>query len=419
MAKTKQEIQVQLPKLHPAQLEIVRHPARHKVVAAGRRFGKSYLGVGQAMIVAARGGHAWWCGPSYPLTQEAWDLMKHWARQMPGVAIREAERRIMFPPRSTHDMPGQVQVKSADNPESLVSVGLDFVVVDEAARVQEEAWTMCLRPTLADKEGSALFISTPKGRSRWFYKLWKEAHERENWAAFQYPTSANPNISKEEIEEARKEMPPLLFRQEFLAEFVEATGFMFRREWFKIIPEAPKGRYCRFWDLAASPEGDFSVGVKGGLIDTQLVIADVVRGRWELPTLLRRIAETAVEDGPDVAIGIEQVAFQLAAIQGLRAIPELAAYIIKEVPIYIPGTSVRALYENLPRDKAAKAARSASWLVRAEAGNVALVEAPWNDGWLDRVCEFPSAGSPDDEIDATSGAVQMIGKPRTIEFGWV
>lgn len=420
LAKRKQEGQeVSLPKLHSAQMKIIKHPARHKVVAAGRRFGKSYLGVGQAMIVAARGGHAWWCGPSYPLTQEAWDLMKHWARQMPGVEIREAERRVMFPPGSERDMPGQVQIKSADNPDSLVSVGLDFLVVDEAARVKEEAWTMSLRPTLADRQGSALFISTPKGRSRWFYRLWKAAHEKDNWAAFQFPTSANPLISPEEIEEARQDMPALLFRQEFLAEFVEATGYMFLRTWFKnVIPEPPKGRYIRFWDLAASPEGDYSVGSKVTLLDGKYIVADVVRGRWDWPNLRRIITDTALEDGPEVRVGVEQAALELHAVQDLQSLPELASIVIKGIPVRPASASVRALYENLPRDKRAKAARAASWLARAEAGNVVLVEAPWNNGWLDRVCDFPLSGSPDDEIDSMSGAVQMIGRPRKISFGW-
>ena len=194
---------------------------------------------------------------------------------------------------------------------------------------------------------------------------------------------------------------------------------MFKREWFATIPRAPEGRYYRFWDLAFSPEGeDFSVGEKGAFVDGQLVIADVVRGRWDWPSLRRKIVEVAHEDGPDVVVGIEQAAAQLATVQDLMSLPELAGYIVKGVPLHIPSASVRAVYETLARDKAAKAARAASWLARAEAGNVVLVEAPWNKGWLDRVCGFPLSGSPDDEVDATSGLEQMIGKPRKISFGW-
>lgn len=415
----KQEIRIDLPNPHPAQREIIRSPARYKVVAAGRRFGKSFLGVGQAMIIAAQGGHAWWCAPSFPLTLQAWDLMKHWARQIPGVDIREAERRIMFPPRDPRAMPGQLQVKSADNPESLVSVGLDFLVVDEAARIDEEAWTMCLRPTLADRQGSALFISTPKGRSRWFYRLWREAKEKRGWEAFQFPTSANPIIRPEEIEEARKDMPELLFRQEMLAEFVEATGYMFRREWFPIVPQSPVGRYVRFWDLAASPEGDYSVGTKVGFVDGTLFVADVVRGRWDWPNLRRVIIGTALEDGPEIHVGIEQAASDLRAVQDLRSETELANIVLKGIPTHSPKASARALYDHLPRDKAPKAANALSWLARAEKGRVVLVEAPWNKAWLDEVCDFPMSGSADDQCDSMSGAVAMIGEPREISFGWV
>jgi len=408
------EIRVELPPLHPGQQEVAASPARFRVLAKGRRWGGTRLGVALVTKTALEGGMAFWVAPSFPVAAIGWRTLRFLAQRIPGCKIREAEKRIEYVGG------GVAQVKSADSPESLLGEGLDLVVVDEAATIKKlkEVWEVSLRPALTDRKGKAVFISSPRGRN-YFYKLWKDAQELDDWESWRFPTSSNPYIDPAELEEAKRLLPALVYAQEHEAMFTEQQGAMFRAEWFNIISEAPEGRYYRFWDLAASPEGDYTVGEKGALIDGELVIADVVRGRWELPQLLRTITETALEDGPDVVVGIEQVQFQLAAIQALRAEPKLSMHIVKGIPVRVPSTSVRALYENLPRDKRAKAARSASWLVRAESGKVSLVEGQWNKGWLDRVCDFPLSGSYDDEIDATSGLMQMVGRQRTISFGFV
>lgn len=413
LAKKQKPLEIQLPPLHPAQREVAMSPARFKVLAKGRRFGGTRLGVTLCTATGLEGGVAFWVAPAYPIALIGWRLLVGLAQQIPGIRKKEAERRIIYPSG------GVVQIKSADSPESLRGEGLDLVVIDEAAYVKEEAWTMSLRPALTDKKGKALFVSSPRGRN-WFWRLWKDASEgKEGWQAWRFPTSTNPYIDPEEIATAKAQLPALVFAQEMLAEFTEHFGAMFKRDYFSaVIPEAPGGHYIRFWDLAASPEGDYSVGTKVGLIDGKYIVADVVRGRWDWPNLRRIITDTALEDGPEIRVGVEQAALELHAVQDLQSLPELASIVIKGIPVRPASASVRALYENLPRDKRAKAARAASWLARAEAGNVVLVEAPWNNGWLDRVCDFPLSGSPDDEIDSMSGAVQMIGRPRKISFGW-
>lgn len=411
MAKGQKPLEITLPSLHPGQQEVALSPARFKVLAKGRRWGGTRLGVSLVTETGLQSGLAWWVAPAYPIALIGWRLLKWLAQQVPGTKIKEAERRIIYPGR------GVAQIKSADAPESLRGEGPDLVVFDEAAYIKEEAWTMSLRPALTDRKGGALFVSSPRGRN-WFWKLWRGAESRDDWQAWRFPTSSNPYIDPKEIETAKELLPALEFAQEYLAQFTEHFGAMFKRQWFKTIPQAPKGCYIRFWDLAASPEGDYSVGSKVAFADGRLVVADVVRGRWDWPNLRRIITDTALEDGPEVRVGVEQSALELHAVQDLQSLPELATIIIKGIPVKPASASVRALYENLPRDKAAKAARAAGWLARAEQGKVVLVEAPWNNGWLDRVCDFPLSGSPDDEIDSMSGAVQMIGRLRKISFGW-
>jgi len=213
------ELRVQL---HPAQREVFESTARHRVLAAGRRWGKTRLGALECLICALRGGHAWWVAPTYPVALIGWRLMKSWSRRVPGASISESERRVEFPGG------GWLQVKSADNPDSLRGEGLDLAVVDEAAFVKEDAWTEALRPALSDRQGRALFISTPAGRN-WFWRLYLAGQTEPGWASWQFPTSANPHIAAEEIEAARRDMPERAFAQEYLAQFLEDAGAVFRR----------------------------------------------------------------------------------------------------------------------------------------------------------------------------------------------
>jgi phage FluMu gp28-like protein len=148
-------------------------------------------------------------------------MMRQLAAQVPGVAIRESERMITLPTGGT------VQIKSADNPDSLRGEGLDFVVLDECAFLKEEAWTEVLRPALADKQGGALFISTPKGRN-WFYAIHQRANYDDTWKSFHFTSYDNPFVANSELDAAKEQLPELVYRQEILAEFLTDGLSVFR-----------------------------------------------------------------------------------------------------------------------------------------------------------------------------------------------
>ena len=114
------------------------------------------------MQVAMNGGRAWWVAPSYKMAAVGWRLVHELGVQVPGVQVSKVNRMITLPTG------GAVQIRSADDPDSLRGEGLDFVVMDECAFMKEDAWTHALRPALSDRLGKAMFISTPKGRN-WFY----------------------------------------------------------------------------------------------------------------------------------------------------------------------------------------------------------------------------------------------------------
>jgi phage FluMu gp28-like protein len=199
------------------------HPARFNVIDAGRRWGKSRFGSLRCNVCAMRGGRAWWVFPSYPMAAVGWRMLRKLAIQVPGVKVRESDKTVEFPSG------GMAQIRSADNPDSLRGESLDDLVLDECAFMHESAWTEALRPTLADRKGRAVFVSTPKGRN-WFWRLWKQAEaDGDQWKAWQFPTSSNPFIDQSEIDAAQRHLPERIFAQEYMAQFIEDGGGVFRR----------------------------------------------------------------------------------------------------------------------------------------------------------------------------------------------
>lgn len=222
---------IKLPPLHPVQQQVSNSPARFKVLVAGRRFGKSKLALLTALDHAVNMGHdVWFVSPTYNNVSTHWRDTKRMLEKFPGVTYKnEQQKYIEFRP-AKNGKRGSISFKSGDRPDNLRGSGLDYVVIDEAAFTPSALWDEVIRPSLADRQGQALIISTPNGVSNWFYRsylLGLDASEPE-WASWRFPTSSNPFIAPQEIESARRTMPDLKFRQEFLAEFVSDANGVFR-----------------------------------------------------------------------------------------------------------------------------------------------------------------------------------------------
>lgn len=212
-----------LPARHPGQRRVAQSAARFQVLACGRRWGKTHYGAMLAIEAALHVGRAWWVAPTYGMAQVGWRLLKRLADQVPGTRHWETSKLIVF------GNGGTVQVRSADQPDTLRGEGLDFVVLDEAAYMDERAWREALRPALADRLGRALFISTPNGRN-WFWQLYERGRDPAypDWRSWRLPTADNPAIAESEIEAAQRSLPSAVFRQEFLAEFLDSGQGVFR-----------------------------------------------------------------------------------------------------------------------------------------------------------------------------------------------
>ncbi len=192
------------------------------MLACGRRWGKTRLGAALCLESALQGGAAWWVAPTYKVAAVGWRQLKGLAQQIPGTEIREGDRKANLPGK------GWFQVRSADDPDSLRGEGLNRVVMDECAFTAEAAWAEAIRPALSDREGDALFISTPKGHN-WFWRLYTKGEAgAEGWQSWRFPSLSNPFLKAAEVEAARQDLPERVFQQEYLAEFLDDAGGVFR-----------------------------------------------------------------------------------------------------------------------------------------------------------------------------------------------
>ena len=209
--------------LHPGQAQVMDSRARFKVVACGRRWGKTELGKTALLLTALQGkGRAWWLAPTILMASQVWRDLKNSLRDLPFASVNETERRIDI-------AGGMIAVRSAHHPDSLRGEGLDLAVLDEAAFMQPRVWQEIVRPMLLTTRGSAIFLSTPLGKN-WFYDLFRVGMDsaESDYAAFHFATASNPLISRDELEGIRRRTTEPIWRVEYLAQFSDDGGAVFR-----------------------------------------------------------------------------------------------------------------------------------------------------------------------------------------------
>jgi phage terminase large subunit len=208
--------------LSNAQRLIADSPLRFRVAVCGRRFGKTHLALRElAKFARQPDQRCWYVAPSYRMAKQIlWKKLKkkltsiNWVKK-----INETELTLELVNGS------EIALKGADNYDSLRGVGLNFLVIDEAADIDREAWYEVLRPTLSDTGGSALFLGTPKGYN-WFKEIYDMAKTKRDWVSFQFTTLDGGNVPQEEIEQARIDLDARTFAQEFLATFEKYSGII-------------------------------------------------------------------------------------------------------------------------------------------------------------------------------------------------
>jgi phage terminase large subunit len=192
------------------------------VVVAGRRFGKTHLAIRELAYHAREPNkEVWYVAPSYKMAKNiVWRKLKNRLQDLNWVQKHnETELTLTLKNGSV------IALKGADNYDSLRGVGLDFIVLDEFADIDPQAWFETLRPTLSDKAGKALFIGTPKGIGNWSYELYQNSiDDTDSWSSHQFTTVDGGNVPETEITQARRDLDERTFRQEYLATFETYTG---------------------------------------------------------------------------------------------------------------------------------------------------------------------------------------------------
>lgn len=400
--------------LHDGQAEIYNSPARFKVVAAGRRFGKSYLAANMLLVKALQDEHTGLSGKVYDLALKEvwyiaptivqgkmimWELLLHLCRGLIAqkweniAAVKLINGRI-------------IRIKGADDPNSLRGIGLSFVVLDEYAFMKEDVWEKIIRPVLNDVEGEALFIGTPEGENH-FFKLWLDGmrYGLPEYQSWQFKSVDNPFLQKTEIERARDQLSAAVFAQEYEASFTAMSGDIFDSKWWKTVEDTPfEGQYYIAVDLAGfSNEGTLSkrdlkirdetaiavvkVGKEGWYVE------EIIHGQWDVRETALRIMK-AYRDYRPVELGIEKGMAKNAVMPYLT--DEM-----RRLDVYF---SVKDLTHGNQ-----KKPERIRWALqgRAEKGRVYLKKAEWTNRFIKQAADFPSPIAHDDLIDAVAYIDQL------------
>lgn len=215
--------------LHNFQRNVVSNSARFKIIRAGRRSGKSTFALEEMCYTAVTGKDRnifYICPTMVQARQIIWEALKS---RLGGIGETNEARLEMKVP-TTDGGYSKIFVSGFESRENFRGLKAHLIVFDELDTMRDFfiGWQEIFRPALTDTAGRAIFIGTPKKENPNLRRLEKIAEVDKDYAFFQFRTEDNPFIPKEEIEKARQELDYSTFRQEFLAEYVENQGSLFK-----------------------------------------------------------------------------------------------------------------------------------------------------------------------------------------------
>jgi len=222
---------------HEGQRKFHRATARFKVMDCGRRWGKSTSGPHDKVpkMLTRKPTLGWIVAPTYDLGEKEFRVF--WSILIDKMQVPIDKSKTFYSIRNkdfriTTAWGSSVEVRSAEHPESLVGEGLDWVIMAEAAKLKLSHWEKFIRPTLSDKRGDAVFVSTPEGFN-WFFDVYQLGQstdpDLDDWWSYKSPTWENDiifpgGIKDKEIQSVKKTLSPEVFDQEYGAEFTSFAG---------------------------------------------------------------------------------------------------------------------------------------------------------------------------------------------------
>jgi len=388
--------------LLPWQQEVFNSPTRFKVVAAGRRTGKSRLAAWMLILEALQTdrGHVFYVAPTQG---QARDIMWQNLLELAHPVLKSSHINNL---QITLINGATISLKGADRPETMRGVSLRFLVMDEYADMKPEVWEQILRPALADQKGSAMFIGTPMGRNH-FYELYSYGLEEDDdtYQSWHFTSYDNPLLDPSEIDVAKKSMSSFAFRQEFLASFEAAGSEIFKEDWIRMDDEEPDtGAFYIAVDLAGFADVQKASNSKLKRLDQTSIcvvkvnedgwwVADIIYGRWDVKKTAQKIFEAVAHYEP-VAVGIEKGALKNAVLPYLSDIMKQNQKFFR--------------IDELTHGNKNKVDRVV-WALqgRFEHGAVVLNEGDWNSEFLDQLFQFPNSLVHDDLVDSLAYIEQI------------
>ena len=396
--------------LLPWQQEVYNDPTRFKVIAAGRRTGKSRLAAWALILncLSGKKGQVFYVAPTQG---QARDIMWQMLLELGHSVISSSHvnnLQIKFVNGAL------LTLKGADRPETMRGVSLKFLVMDEYADMKPEVWEQILRPALADQKGSAMFIGTPMGRNH-FYELYTYAKisEDSTFAGYHFTSYDNPLLDPNEIKAAEKSMSTFSFRQEFMASFEAQGSELFKEDYIKFDEEEPQvGAYYIAVDLAGFADVQ-KVTTKTKRLDQTAIsvvkasengwwVANIIHGRWGVEETARKIFE-AVRDYRPLAVGIEKGALKNAVHPYLNDLMKKNQNFFR--------------IEELTHGNKKKIDRIV-WALqgRFEHGTITLNKGSWNSQFLDELFQFPNVLVHDDLIDSLAYIDQLAKIAYAVDY---
>lgn len=241
---------------HKVQRQIHASRRRFRIVRAGNRLGKTYSAAAEVLPWAGCPySYCWIVAPTHSLVDKAFRQVRRWSMKLASIdpdtfgmeSCRYVPSSGLYYIRWKNG--AVLEGKSADSPDSLQGEGLDFIVIDEAARLKETIWDQDLRPRLTDRRGGAVMISTPVGMN-WWHDLAAKVADDADWGLFHFPSYENPIVyprgsSDPEWKKLQTSTPRKIFCQQYLAEWVSFEGQVYEEfdrkthvRTFKPIPGA-------------------------------------------------------------------------------------------------------------------------------------------------------------------------------------
>lgn len=385
--------------LTPWQQEVWKDKTRFKVVAAGRRTGKSRLAAYLLLFHALsnKPGSVFYVAPTQGQARDImWDTLLDIGKEV-------IESTHVNNLQITLINGKKISLKGGDRPETMRGVSLKFLVLDEYADIKASVWEQILRPALADQQGHALFIGTPMGRNH-FYDMYTKGLRGEDptLKSWHFTSYDNPFLPKEEIEAAKKSMSSFAFRQEFMASFEAQGGELFKEDWVKISKEVPEtGNYYIAIDLAGFSDGTQQ---KSKRLDSTAIsvvkvsekgwyVRDIVYGRWDVKETAQKIFHIVAKYEP-VSVGIEKGSLKNAVL------PYLFDLMKKHNKFF--------RIEELTHGNKKKTERIV-WALqgRFEHGAITLHDGEYLPEFLDQLFQFPNPLVHDDLPDSLSYIDQL------------